>query len=982
MKNLLQIIIFILAGLSLYAQAPESFSYQAVLRNADGNLIANTAIGMQFSILQGNSSGTVVYVERHFPTTNANGLVTITIGGGTVVSGSLVTIDWSNGPFFIKVETDVNGGSNYTLSGTSQLLSVPFALHSLSADEITGGIAETDPIFSAWDRSTGIQISVSQITDLQIHVDSISNYFDMENALTGDLLMFNGNKWVKFTPTYLTSYTESDPVFVAWNKSTGIVITESQISDLKGYLTDITGQSIGSLQDVDLTGLAANKILKYDAISAKWKVADASGVTETDPIFNAWDKDYSDLINTPDIVDSVKTVIDTTTQFLRTEVDGSVTNEIQSLAEVAAINNSVNNQIKNLTNPVDAQDAATKAYIDAIIGYLEQEGIIKLVDFSVDKTSAIINETIAFLDNSKINAISWNWDFGDGNTSSIQNPVHEFTDEGNYTVSLTTSDGILTKQTVKEGLISVSQAFLPVVVTSGVISYNENSAICNGVVNDDGGAEVTSRGVVWSTSFSPTIELNQGITIDGSGVGTFSSNIGGLTPNQTYYIRAYATNIMGSSYGNQVSITTTITPEEGLLYYWNFNSNVPATDTNWDQPITSSTGSGFLSYNFSEAFSFSGTTINGVIDEISGGCFVPRGGVDMVNNGKDFTLDIPTTGYSNISITYPTRRTSTGFTSQEVQYSVNASDWITKETIDISSYVNEWNEVQVVTIDFSSIPEVNDNENFKVKIILTGCTSAVGNNRIDNIKVTGNVVGDVIPPVITPSTQNFFDPFDATITCSTEGSIIYYTIDENDPSELSTEYTGAINIIGTTTLKARAFAAELNPSEISIAVYNHLVAQTTDIPYIENFSTDLGQTYIHSVSGDSKCWSYSLSANTAEINGYNSGELEDDWLILPGITLNQNTVSLNFDLWRKYGEDDVNNFFKVYYSTDYEGIRDPSFATWHELTFTFPSVDETWINSGNIDLSDIIGSPVYIGFRYHYNVDKYVHWQIDNVVIQ
>ncbi|HOP04442.1 MAG TPA: choice-of-anchor J domain-containing protein, partial [Tenuifilaceae bacterium] len=126
---------------------------------------------------------------------------------------------------------------------------------------------------------------------------------------------------------------------------------------------------------------------------------------------------------------------------------------------------------------------------------------------------------------------------------------------------------------------------------------------------------------------------------------------------------------------------------------------------------------------------------------------------------------------------------------------------------------------------------------------------------------------------------------------------------------------------------------------------------------------------------------YYTSSQSAGINGYNSGELEEDWLILPGVTLNNDDVALKFDSWRKYGEDDASNYLKVMYSTDYEGIRDPSDATWTELTFSGPSEEETWTTSGNIDLSEIVGDPVYIAIKYHYNVDMYVNWQIDNIYI-
>jgi len=118
---------------SVLAQAPQKMSYQAVLRNTSDALVTNTNIGMQISVLQGSSSGLSVFVERHFPSTNSNGLVTIEIGSGTVVSGIFTNINWATGIYFIKTETDLNGGANYTISGTSQLLSVPHALYALNS---------------------------------------------------------------------------------------------------------------------------------------------------------------------------------------------------------------------------------------------------------------------------------------------------------------------------------------------------------------------------------------------------------------------------------------------------------------------------------------------------------------------------------------------------------------------------------------------------------------------------------------------------------------------------------------------------------------------------------------------------------------------------------------------------------------------------------------------------------------------------------
>jgi uncharacterized protein (TIGR02145 family) len=117
-------------ALTTKAQAPQKFSYQAIIRDGANQVINNQSVGIRLSILQGSEIGTAVYAETHTGSTNANGLVSLQVGGGSVVSGSMSSIDWAAGPYFIKTETDPEGGTNYSISGASQLLSVPYALHS------------------------------------------------------------------------------------------------------------------------------------------------------------------------------------------------------------------------------------------------------------------------------------------------------------------------------------------------------------------------------------------------------------------------------------------------------------------------------------------------------------------------------------------------------------------------------------------------------------------------------------------------------------------------------------------------------------------------------------------------------------------------------------------------------------------------------------------------------------------------------------
>jgi hypothetical protein len=144
----------IVAGLlltaSVFAQAPQKMSYQAVIRNNNNALITSTPVGMRISIIQGSIFGAAVYVETQTPNVNANGLVSLEIGTGTVITGTFASINWAAGPYFIKTETDPTGGTTYTISGTNELMSVPYALFSANGTPgpigLTGATGPQGPI--------------------------------------------------------------------------------------------------------------------------------------------------------------------------------------------------------------------------------------------------------------------------------------------------------------------------------------------------------------------------------------------------------------------------------------------------------------------------------------------------------------------------------------------------------------------------------------------------------------------------------------------------------------------------------------------------------------------------------------------------------------------------------------------------------------------------------------------------------------------
>ena len=128
-------LVCLLIGTSIFAQAPQKMSYQAVIRNTSGALVSSTSVGIKISILQGSATGTVVYSETQTASTNANGLVSLEIGAGNVVTGTFAGINWGNGTYFIKTQTDPTGGTNYTIVGSSQLLSVPYALYTSKSED-------------------------------------------------------------------------------------------------------------------------------------------------------------------------------------------------------------------------------------------------------------------------------------------------------------------------------------------------------------------------------------------------------------------------------------------------------------------------------------------------------------------------------------------------------------------------------------------------------------------------------------------------------------------------------------------------------------------------------------------------------------------------------------------------------------------------------------------------------------------------------
>jgi hypothetical protein len=151
-KNYIATFCFLFASIiTALAQAPQKMSYQSVIRNSEGTLLVSTLVGLKISVVKDGPTGTVVYEETQTNTTNENGLLSIEVGGGTPVLGTFSAINWATGIYYLKTETDPNGGSNYTISGVGQLLSVPYSLYASNSQNpgkstivLTGDITDSE----------------------------------------------------------------------------------------------------------------------------------------------------------------------------------------------------------------------------------------------------------------------------------------------------------------------------------------------------------------------------------------------------------------------------------------------------------------------------------------------------------------------------------------------------------------------------------------------------------------------------------------------------------------------------------------------------------------------------------------------------------------------------------------------------------------------------------------------------------------------
>ena len=636
MKKLITMTIMVLAVAVAMAQAPEKFTYQAVVRNASNALVTDAQVSVRVSILQGSASGNAVYVETHTATTNTNGLLTIEIGGGSNPQGTFVDIDWANGPFFLKTETDPNGGSDYSVASTQQLLSVPYALYSKEAGNGFSGdyndLTNTPTIPTVPANVSAFTNDAGYIT-----MDSVPAIPTNVSAFTNDA-------------GYLTNYTETDPVFNAWDKDYDDLTNKPTL--FSGDYNALTNLPTIPTVPTDISSFNndAGYITSADIpsqVNADWEAT--TGVAQILHKPTLFSGNYSDLTNKPTLFSgSYNDLTDKPTLFSGNYNDltnkptlfsgnyNDLTNKpvlfsgsYYDLSDRPVLFDGDYNSLSNRPNL--ATVATTGSYNDLsekptiptvptnVSAFSNDAGYITAADIPEISTvptnvSAFTNDA-GYITTAQIPAqVNADWNATAGAAQILNKPtiptvpsnVSAFNNDAGYITSadipeisnvptnvsafnndagyvsnaectgvnlcdlatnyaqlntlLTSMNNTIDslRDRIEELELNPGQSVpaqtLGSVTTSDMTYVGVNSAVGGGNVTSDGGGSILARGVCWSTSNPPYVTDSH--TNEGTAVGQFTSSISGLNPGTTYYVRAYVTNSVGTSYGSVVSFTT------------------------------------------------------------------------------------------------------------------------------------------------------------------------------------------------------------------------------------------------------------------------------------------------------------------------------------------------------------------------------------------------------------------------------------------
>ena len=192
MKNYLSIVILLFLGLSLNAQAPQGFNYQATVRNSTGDLVVNTNVYFKFNVIQGSQTAVPIFTETHYVPTDDLGQVNLIIGQGTANTGVFSELDWSQGSYYLGIELDT--GSGYLVMGTTQLLSVPYALYAENSGNSTPPTPNLEAVLA--ENNTANNQQIKDLQDPTDDQDAVTKSY--ADVLFNSQGLMNFNDWTNY----------------------------------------------------------------------------------------------------------------------------------------------------------------------------------------------------------------------------------------------------------------------------------------------------------------------------------------------------------------------------------------------------------------------------------------------------------------------------------------------------------------------------------------------------------------------------------------------------------------------------------------------------------------------------------------------------------------------------------------------------------------------------------------------------------------
>jgi hypothetical protein len=545
MKKILSSILFTFIVTVAFAQAPNRISYQAVVRNSNNALVIDQVVGVKMSILKGSSSGAVVFSETHQPKTNANGLISFEIGGGSSQVGNFSTINWAGDLYFVKTEIDPTGGANYTITGTSQLLSVPYAMHAKTASNV---LNHYDADTSATNELQSLTISKDTLFLSKGGQVKLPNHYDADTSATNELQILT---------------ISNDTLFLSNGGYVKLPIATSSSSNLP----------IPSIVTNPVSGITSNSA----SYSGRVTNANGSVVIERGIVYST--------TPSPTILNNMTKIAlgkDTGLFNITTTMSASdyyflQPNTTYYARAYAITENNITkygNQITFTTLNLTPPTVTTQAVTNITPFSAKFNGAVTNTNGNVLLTRGFVLSTNAnpTLSSNFFNLYGEGNGWFPGNLSNVGNipggGVGIFNSDSiingiflsSNTQFFVRSFAIAENNTVTYGN-QVTFTTLNVVTTSPVTGITSNSATFGGNITNIDTNSILSRGIKIGISRD---QLNTTLNYTGSfGNGSFSKTSGLslndelLTPNTVYYVRAYVQlNVIGSVFGNLDSFTT------------------------------------------------------------------------------------------------------------------------------------------------------------------------------------------------------------------------------------------------------------------------------------------------------------------------------------------------------------------------------------------------------------------------------------------